>query len=84
MFAGARLSQEGVKPNLDKVAAVIDFLRPETIHDAMQFNGLMNWFRHLIKDYGKIVQPLTDLTRDAKKEAEAEERAREAKHGKKP
>ena len=83
MFAGARLSQEGVKPNLDKVAAVIDVPRPETIHDAMRFIGLMNWFRHLIKDYGKIVQPLTDLTRDAKKEAEAEERVREAKHGKK-
>ena len=35
VFAGACLSQEGVKPNLDKVAAVIDFLWPETIHDAM-------------------------------------------------
>ena len=44
----------------------------------------MNWFRHLIKDYGKIAQPLMDLTRNAKKEAEADERAREAKHGKKP
>lgn len=84
VFARARLSQEGVKPNLDKVAVVIDFPRPETIHDAMWFTGLTNWFRHLIKDYGKIAQPLTDLTRNAKKEAEAEKRAREAKHGKKP
>ena len=84
VFTGARLSQEGVKPNLDKVATVIDFLRPEMIHDAMQFTGLMNWFRHLIKDYGKMVQPLTDLMRNAKKEAEADKRAREAKHGKKP
>ena len=83
MFAEAHLSQEEVKPNLDKVAAVIDFLHPETIHNAMRFNGLTNWFRHLIKDYGKIAQPLTDLTRDVKKEAEAEERVREAKHGKK-
>ena len=83
MFAGAHLSQEEVKPNLDKVAAVIDFPHPETIHNAMRFNGLTNWFRHLIKDYGKIAQPLTDLTRDVKKEAEAEERVREAKHGKK-
>ena len=83
MFAGAHLSQEGVKPNLNKVAAVIDFPHPEMIHNAMRYNGLTNWFRHLIKDYRKIAQPLTDLTRDAKKEAEAEERAREAKHGKK-
>ena len=35
VFAGARLSQEGVKPNLDKVAAVINFPWPETIHDVM-------------------------------------------------
>ena len=48
-----------------------------------KFTGLMNWFRHLIKDYGKIAQPLTDLMRNAKKEAEADERVREAKHGKK-
>lgn len=84
VFAGARLSKEGVKPNLDKVAAVIDFPCPETIHDVMRFTGLTNWFHHLIRDYGKIAQPLTDLTRDMKKEAEAEELARESKHGKKP
>ena len=84
VFAVVRLSQEGVKPNLDKVTAVIDFPQPETIHDAMRFTGLMNWFRHLIKDYGEIVQSLTNLTRNAKKEADADERAREAKHGKKP
>ena len=84
VFAGVRLSQEGVKPNLNKVTAVIDFPWPETIHDVMRFTGLTNWFRHLIKDYGKIVQPLMDLTRNAKKEAEADERAREAKHRKKP
>ena len=50
----------------------------------MRFTGLTNWFRHLIKDYGKIAQLLTDLTRNVKKEAEADERAREAEHGKKP
>ena len=78
------MSKEGVKPNLNKVAAVIDFPCPETIHDVMRFTGLTNWFHHLIRDYGKIAQPLTDLTRDMKKEAEAEELARESKHGKKP
>ena len=84
IFAGAWLSQEGVKPNLDKVVAVIDFPRPQMIHKAMRFMGLTNWFRHLIRDYGKIAQPLTDLTRNTKKEAEADKRAREAKFGKKP
>ena len=78
------MSKEGVKPNLNKVAAVIDFPCPETIHDVMIFTGLTNWFHHLIRDYGKIAQPLTDLMRDMKKEVEAAELARESKYGKKP
>ena len=44
IFVGARLSEKGVSPNLDKVAAVIDFPRPKTIHDTMWFMGLTNWF----------------------------------------
>ena len=49
MFAGACLSQEGVKPNLDKVAAVIDFPHPEMIHDAVAVaTGLPNLGAHVM------------------------------------
>ena len=44
IFAGVRLSEKGVSPNLDKVAAVINFPRPKTIHNTMWFTGLTNWF----------------------------------------
>ena len=48
MFAGARLSQEGVKPNLDKVAAVIDFPCLEMICDAVAVaTGLPNLGAHV-------------------------------------
>ena len=48
VFAGARLSQEGVKPNLNKVAAVIDFPCPEMIHDAVAVaTGLPNLGAHV-------------------------------------
>jgi hypothetical protein len=84
VFAGARLSKEGIKPNLDKVAAVVGFPRPKTIYEVMQFTGMTNWFRHLIKDYAKVALLLTDLTRDARKEAEAAAVVRESKSGRVP
>jgi RNase H-like domain found in reverse transcriptase/Integrase zinc binding domain/Reverse transcriptase (RNA-dependent DNA polymerase) len=64
LFAGAMVGPDGIKPNLDKVAAVANWPIPQDVQDLMGFLGLTNYFRHLICDYACIVQPLSDLTRD--------------------
>ena len=64
LFAGSVVGPDGIKPNLDKVAVVVDWPVPQDVQDLMAFLGLTNYFRRLIKDYAKITQPLTDLTRD--------------------
>jgi hypothetical protein len=84
LFAGANLSTERIKPNLNRVAAIIEFPQPKTIHEALRFTGMTNSFRTLIRGYAKIAAPLTDLTRNTKREAEAELRAQTAKTGKAP
>ena len=64
LFAGAMIGPDGIKPNLDKVAAVANWPVPQDVQDLMGFLGLTNYFRRLICDYACIAQPLTDLTRD--------------------
>ena len=68
LFAGARVGSQGIRPNLDKVGAVVNWPTPETVQQLMGFLGLANHFRRLISDYARIVAPLTDLTRDVKVE----------------
>ena len=68
LFAGAMVGPSGIKPNLDKVAAVVNWPEPEDVQDLMAFLGLTNYFRRLIVDYARIAAPLTDLTRGIQKE----------------
>jgi hypothetical protein len=66
LFAGTMVGPDGIKPNLDKVSAVVNWPVPQDVQDLMGFLGLTNYFRRLICDYGRIARPLSDLTRDIK------------------
>ena len=44
LFAGAMVSPSGIKPNLDKVAAVVNWPEPQDVQDLMAFLGLTNYF----------------------------------------
>ena len=66
LFAGAMVGPQGIRPNLDKVGAVINWPAPETVQQLMGFLGLTNYFRRLIPNYARIAAPLSDLTRDVK------------------
>jgi hypothetical protein len=68
LFAGAMIGPQGIRPNLDKVGAVVDWPIPKTAQQLMGFLGLTNYFRHLIANYTRIAAPLSDLTRDIKME----------------
>lgn len=69
IFAGSMVGPSGIKPNLDKVGAVVDWPVPENVLDLMGFLGLTNYFRRLIANYAKIAAPLTDLTRNVEIQA---------------
>jgi hypothetical protein len=66
LFAGARVGTLGIRLNLDKVGAVVNWPTPETVQQLMGFLGLTNYFRRLILNYARIAAPLSDLTRDIK------------------
>lgn len=63
VFAGSRVGPEGIRPDLTKLTAIVDWQTPTDVQNLGSFTGLTGYFRGLIKGYRARVQPLTDLCR---------------------
>lgn len=62
-FLGHVITEEGVKPNSNKISAVMDFKQPRNQKEVMSFLGLSGYYRKFIKNYSTIAKPLTELTK---------------------
>jgi len=58
-FLGHIVTQEGIKPNPDKIAAIKNFPCPKNKKEIKSFLGLLGYYRKFIKDFAKITKPLT-------------------------
>ena len=65
VFAGATVGPDGIKPDLTKLTAIVDWEQPADLGALESFLGLTGHFRDLIYDYSRIAAPLTDLKRDS-------------------
>ncbi|QRW11706.1 Retrovirus-related Pol polyprotein from transposon [Ceratobasidium sp. AG-Ba] len=65
-FAGARVSKAGIKADPAKIRAILEWPEPESVLDTMGFLGLAGSQRSKIKNFARIAQPLSDLTRDVR------------------
>jgi hypothetical protein len=65
-FAGNHVGPDGIKPDLTKLTAIVDWQAPHDLLNLKSFLGLCGHFRGLIKNYVRIAQPLTDLEQLAK------------------
>ncbi|XP_047148812.1 uncharacterized mitochondrial protein AtMg00860-like [Vigna umbellata] len=75
-YLGHLISKKGVEMDPGKVNEVLDWERPRSVKALKGFLGLTGYYRHFVKDYGKIAKPLTDLLK--KGEYSWTERAEEA------
>lgn len=55
------ISEEGIKPDPQKIKAVKDFPRPTNAKNIKQFLGLAGYYRRFIPDFSKTSKPLTSL-----------------------
>jgi hypothetical protein len=60
-YLGHIISNEGVKPNPEKVNVVRDFPIPKSCKDIKSFLGLAGYYSRFIPNFSKLTKPLTSL-----------------------
>src|SRR5206468_1818466 len=60
-FLGLIISTQGIQKDPEKVAAVRDWPVPTTLKSLQSFLGFCNFYRAFLKNYGRVVRPLTKL-----------------------
>lgn len=61
-YLGHVVSHEGVKTDPEKTETLKTWPRPQTLKELQSFLGFTGYYRRFVKDYSKIVKPLTSLT----------------------
>ncbi|XP_063780792.1 uncharacterized protein LOC134928708 [Pseudophryne corroboree] len=62
-YLGHIVSRQGISTDPDKVTAVVNWPRPNSLKDLRSFLGFCGYYRKFVPLYSKIVQPLTELTK---------------------
>lgn len=61
-YLGHTISAAGIRPNGDKVQAILSIAAPENLQDLQSFLGMVNYYRRFIKHCSTVAQPLYVLT----------------------
>ena len=62
-FLGFVISQQGISMEPDRIATIVDWPVPESVHDIQVFLGFANFYRRFIEGYSRVVLPVTQLLR---------------------
>lgn len=66
-FLGFLVSKQGIKPLTNKVQAIIDYKKPQTIQDLRRFLGIINFYRRSLKNAAAHQAILTDYLKDSRR-----------------
>ena len=60
---GHLLTSEGLKPDPEKISAILDMPTPDDVAAIRRFNGTINYLAKFLPHLSNIIKPLTALTR---------------------
>lgn len=62
-WVGHRVGENGIRPTVDRVAAILNAKEPESVSEVRRILGMMNQYRYFIRDMAEIAEPLYALTK---------------------
>lgn len=66
-FLGYIVGNNSLRTDPDKISAMVNYPRPKTTTEIKRFMGMCSWYRRFIKDFSKLVSPISDLLKGKKK-----------------
>ena len=60
-FLGQIVGSDGIKPDPEKIAAIIDMPHPTNIHEVRSFLGMVNQFSKFTTNLAQLTKPMRDL-----------------------
>ena len=63
-YLGLKINKHGISPIQNKVQAITEWTRPETVYHLRSFLGSVGYYRKFIYNFSAIAAPLTELTKE--------------------
>ena len=62
-YLGFEVGPRGIQASPGKVRAIIEWPRPQSVHDIRSFLGLASYYRGFVRGFSEMARPLTQLTK---------------------
>jgi transposase InsO family protein len=72
-YLGYILNAEGLRPDPEKIAAIVNYPAPKKVRDVRRLLGMASFYRRFISNFSEITTPISDLLKKGRKFSWTEE-----------